>query len=67
MPFTMFTGIIFDCPYAYSGNPYYRLPKLIHVLYSMPGAFTNRNGPNNRNGPGITGTDLTFSLFCVNK
>ena len=27
----------------------------------------DRNGPNNRSGPGITGTDLTFSLFCVYK
>ena len=31
------------------------------------GAFTNRNGPNNRNGPGITGTDLTFSLFSFSQ
>ena len=27
----------------------------------------DRNGPNNRNGPGITGTDLTLSLFSVYK
>ena len=27
------------------------------------GAFTNRNGPNNRNGPGITGTDLSCTYF----
>ena len=23
----------------------------------------DRNGPNNRNGPGITGTDLSFTYF----
>ena len=25
--------------------------------------FKNRNGPNNRNGPEITGTDLSFTYF----
>lgn len=31
------------------------------------GAFTILNGPNNRNGPGITGRYLTFSFFLVYK
>ena len=29
----------------------------------LTGAFKNQNGPNNRNGPGITGTDLSFTYF----
>ena len=37
----------------------YHIPQLSR----NSGAFKNWNGPNNRNGPGITGTDLSFTYF----